>query len=108
MPAIKVDPAVYPELDQARGWDGQQSPGLGTEFLDEVDRALEAILRSPQTWPPFTHQTRRFLLHRFPYAIVYHPKSDLIHIVAVMHLHRKPGYWKNLPWGNWGGIGVSP
>ena len=55
MLAIKVDPAVYAELEYARDWYKQQSPGLGTEFLDEVDRAIEAILRSPQTWPTFTH-----------------------------------------------------
>ena len=38
-------------------------------------------------------KTRRGLLKRFPYGIVYQPKSDAIIIIAVMQLNRKPGYW---------------
>jgi hypothetical protein len=34
------------------------------------------------------------VLNRFPYAILYRIASDEVQIVAVMHLHRRPGYWR--------------
>lgn len=31
----------------------------------------------------------------FPYAILYSIEADYVLIMAVMHCHREPGYWKN-------------
>jgi len=36
---------------------------------------------------------RRHLTDRFPYGVVYLVEPDYVWIVAVMHLHREPGYW---------------
>ncbi|WP_424204564.1 hypothetical protein [Sulfuricaulis sp.] len=30
----------------------------------------------------------------FPYGIIYRVRFDVIEIIAVMHLRRSPGYWK--------------
>jgi toxin ParE1/3/4 len=38
--------------------------------------------------------TRRFVLHRFPFSVVYLDEADELNIVAVAHNKRKPGYWK--------------
>jgi len=38
---------------------------------------------------------RRALVHRFPYGILYVPEQNQILIIAVMHLHRQPGYWQD-------------
>jgi len=37
--------------------------------------------------------TRRCRTKRFPYGLIYRCKGDEILIVAVAHLHRRPGYW---------------
>ncbi len=79
----------------SKDWYEEQSKGLGDRFLDEVDIAMEAIAGYPETWPPYVAGTRRFLLHRFPFAIVYFHSETKITIVALMHFKRKPGYWKN-------------
>jgi hypothetical protein len=39
--------------------------------------------------------TRRCLTNKFPYGILYRIVENNIRIMAVMNLHRKPGYWKN-------------
>jgi len=39
--------------------------------------------------------TRRVLVHRFPYQVVYRLTASEILIVAVAHLKRRPGYWKD-------------
>lgn len=95
MRRLEVHPQVYEELEEARAWYEDQTLGLGDEFLDEVERAIAAIQRSPEAWPIYSHKTRRFLVHRFPFAIVYRNDETKIQIVAATHQRRKPGYWKS-------------
>ena len=49
---------------------------------------------TPNTWPAFDHGTRRFLLRRFPFSLLYRVELTRLVIVAVAHAHRRPGYWK--------------
>jgi hypothetical protein len=37
---------------------------------------------------------RRCLARRFPYGVLYFMEQGDILILAVMHLHRSPDYWK--------------
>ena len=69
--------------------------GLGAAFTIEVEAAIERILQNPNSWRVIEEDIRRCLTHTFPYGILYTIERDHILIVAVMHLHRKPGYWRN-------------
>ncbi|MDA0841437.1 MAG: type II toxin-antitoxin system RelE/ParE family toxin [Planctomycetota bacterium] len=69
--------------------------GLGREFLKAVDAAIERIEQFPEAWRKISGDFRRILLRRFPYGIIYSYLNDVIYVVAVMHLKRKPGYWKD-------------
>lgn len=40
-------------------------------------------------------QFRRYLVHQFPYAVIYAVEGRTIYIAAIMHLKRKPGYWES-------------
>lgn len=94
---IDVHPDVYSELEDSRAWYEERAKNLGNEFLDEIDRAVSTVQQAPTMWPWYNGQLglRRFLTHRFPYAVIYRPTSSPIQIIAVMHLHRHPDYWKN-------------
>ena len=39
-------------------------------------------------------RTRRCLVNRFPYGVIYRHDGNTITVVAVPHLHQRPGYWK--------------
>jgi toxin ParE1/3/4 len=70
-------------------------PGLGYQCAIETVAAVERIKANPGMWPVLDDQVGRFLVHRFPYGVIYsvdEQKSKLL-ILAVMHLHRQPGYW---------------
>ena len=59
----------------------------------EVLETLARIRRFPKAWNPYTENTRRCQTRRFPYGIVYQILESEILVVAVAHMHRRPGYW---------------
>ena len=71
-----------------------REPGLGSRFAEEVERTSERILQYPEAWAPISKRTRRCLTNKFPYALIYQIRQDVILIVAVMHLHREPQSWR--------------
>jgi plasmid stabilization system protein ParE len=81
------------ELDDAVAWYDEQADGLGKDFLDELDRALRRAVAFPMSCPEITSGLRRCLLARFPYGLIYGLEDDMMVVVAVAHLHRKPRYW---------------
>jgi len=48
----------------------------------EIDRAMELIVRSPRRWPVGEHSTRKYVLQRFPFAVVYREKGDIVEVLA--------------------------
>ena len=69
--------------------------GLGLRFSEEVFATIERICEHPYAWTDIDPKTRRCLTNKFPYGILYRIANDHIRIMAVMHLHRKPGYWQS-------------
>ena len=94
LPALDILPEAVEEAAEAREWYAERSPMAAERFIEELDHAVNRIVESPRTWPPYLHGTRRYLLHRFPHMIVYREEEDRILAVAVAHGKRRPGYWR--------------
>jgi len=47
----------------------------------------------PGTFRMIHPPVRRHFTREFPYGIIYVDRTDDIWILAVMPLHRQPGYW---------------
>ncbi|MFQ5900996.1 MAG: type II toxin-antitoxin system RelE/ParE family toxin [Thermodesulfobacteriota bacterium] len=73
----------------------ERARGLGVEFLDEIEEGLTRIQQFPKAWSIYEGEYRRYILRRFPYGLIYRIESEKIFIIAVNHLNRRPGYWKN-------------
>lgn len=71
------------------------STTLGDDFLDDVQRVIDALCESPSLGPVVGGKFRRALLRRFPFSLIYSVESDGILIVAVAHQRRRPDYWRN-------------
>jgi len=83
------------EYDAAFDWYSQRNPDAAVKFDREVDRAIEEILKAPQRWAMGPYGTRRFLLRRFPFILIYRERaSGNVQIIAVAHASRRPGFWK--------------
>jgi plasmid stabilization system protein ParE len=81
------------ELDDAVAWYESQQPGLGLQFLNEIDRTIKRIVIYPKSCAEIEDGIRRCLIKRFPYGVIYGIEHDTVIIIAVSHLHRKPRYW---------------
>ena len=92
--AVEFHDEASAEYDAAFDWYLKQSSDAASNFDAEVDRALADIASSPQRWAAGAHSTRRYLLRRFPYILIYREWQGDIQIVAVAHTSRRPGYWK--------------
>lgn len=87
-------PEAEAELLESIDYYEEYEPGLGEDFSLEVFLAIQNVLEFPTAWPILDGDVRRCLVNRFPFAILYSIEQGKIHIVAVMHLHREPEYWK--------------
>ena len=92
---VEYHPKAKTEIQESLNWYEGKVIGLGLEFLLEVKSAESQVVQNPKLYPIYEGETRRYLLKRFPYALVYLESADKITIVAVAHCMRKPGHWKN-------------
>jgi plasmid stabilization system protein ParE len=94
MKSVSFNPRAKQELSKAFRYYEEQSPGLGEEFLDEVEHALLFIRRYPEAAPQVLESVRRLVLGQFPYSIFYRPlHGGVLRILAVAHQKREEGYW---------------
>jgi plasmid stabilization system protein ParE len=91
---IELHPEAVAEARGAREWYEERSPVAAGAFMAELDLAIDRISSSPDRWATYLHGTRRYLLNRFPYFIVYRKTGDKLQVVAVAHGRRRPGYWR--------------
>jgi hypothetical protein len=92
MKIIWHDAAVF-ELEEAALYYGGIDADLGERFTSTAEVAIAEIKARPEMRRRFDGEARKARLKRFPYALVYWIDGGTLRIIAVMHLHREPGYW---------------
>jgi toxin ParE1/3/4 len=95
MRPVRFHPEAESEMIEAAAWYENQQTGLGKRFLTCVQDALNRVDLDPALYPLVDSDVRRCLTKTFPFGVLFQIKSDMLVILAVMHLHRDPGYWKN-------------
>lgn len=87
-------PEAEAELNAAIDWYEEREPGLGLDFAAEVRAAIERAMQLPDAWSELAPGIRKVLTHRFPYGVLYPQAGTRLHVLAVRHLARQPGYWQ--------------
>ena len=86
--------AALREFNEAVDYYSNIGPELGVRFYHEIERLILEVCQQPQLFRQFDPPARRHFSDRFPSGIIYLVQSDHLWIVAVMQLHREPGYWR--------------
>lgn len=90
---IEIHADAHAEEKKAFEWYRERSPGAAEAFLQEIEQARIAIQEAPESWGEYLYGTRRYLLKRFPYVVVYRVSAERIDIVAIAHGRRRTAYW---------------
>ena len=93
MKAIFHPEAQEEMIESARFYE-ERSEGFGSDFLVAVEEATRRIVQFPEAGAIDRSQVRKRLVSGFPFTVLYEIQPDRIFIAAVMHQHRRPGYWK--------------
>jgi toxin ParE1/3/4 len=94
---VRFRPEAAAELRHARDWYATREHGLGTEFVAAVDAAVDRVAARPLAFRllPSVPSVRRAPLRRFPFVLLFRVlTADVIEVIAVAHMRRRPGYWK--------------
>jgi plasmid stabilization system protein ParE len=93
MKAIFHPEAHEEMIESARFYEGK-SEGFGSDFLRAVEETTHRIEQFPEAGPIEKGSIRQRLVSGFPFTILYEIQPDRVFIAAVMHQHRRPGYWR--------------
>lgn len=92
---VHVGSAAKHELRIASRYYNRQRPGLGDEFLDEVQRITGLLAVHPELGRELLSQRRTLTIRRFPYRLIYVLDEPFIRIIAVANLSQRPFYWRH-------------
>ena len=84
--------AAEAEVVETARYYSSRAMGLGREFLDAVDAAVQDILTDPARFAPVSGDIRMYLMKRFPYGIYYRLNGPTVRILVVKHHRRRPGF----------------
>ena len=86
-------PKAETEADAAFEYYWIKGPDAAFSFDEGLRKAYRILQAHPLICPPYLHGTRRILLDRFPYSVVFRERLHDIQIIAIAHAKLRPGYW---------------
>lgn len=89
---LVVKEEAIQDMADAFEWYETKRAGLGSEFLEEIERLCNRIEQAPEQYQLHRNQ-RVAVMHRFPFRVVYEIEKETIVVYAVYHDKRDPGGW---------------
>ena len=91
---VEFHPAASDEVEDSTAHYDDLIAGLGTRFIEEVERGSELLASHPEIGQEIDREIRHFVLADFPHSLIYAIEPELIWVLAVAHHKKRPGYWK--------------
>ncbi len=84
-------PEANQDIYEASQWHEEQKPGLGYEFIDDVEEVLSYLESNPAIFQKKHSEIREAPLKKFSYVILYQIEDEKTVIVfAVFHTSQNP------------------
>lgn len=86
-------PEAYEEMSESARFFEEKSAGLGSDLIAAIQSSTRRLKKFPESGVVEQGTIRKCLVRGFPFTLLYEANPDHIYIAAVMHQHRRPGYW---------------
>ena len=90
---VRLRPEAEQDLVEAALWYEANEPGLGGQFLDQVQATLATIAEQPAAYTVLHNSVRRALVKRFPFGVFYKADIEGVVVIAILHGSRHPRSW---------------
>jgi hypothetical protein len=97
---FSVDRIAQQEFDESAAWYEQQEPGLGFEFIAEIERVLLRIETQDRfvTRPVAILErgvVRREFVKRFPYIVLFVETDEIRRVIMIRRGNVDPRRWQS-------------
>ena len=89
---VLIQSEAVNDTREAFDWYEAQQPGLGYEYLEEVENGYEKLSNQPLHYSFINERFRKLKVARFPYVIIYEIEDNRVIIVSVWHTSIKPKF----------------
>ena len=87
---VIIRPEAENDLKETFLWYEDKRKGLGHDFLLHIDAGIRFIERNPNIYKSEYKGSKKHLVKRFPYKIIYITEKETVFILAVIHTKRNP------------------
>lgn len=99
MRCVRIHDEAAREFEEAAAWYERERPGLGLDFAEAVEAALDLLQEEfvpavAMPGPAGAQGVKRLLLRRFPFSVVVLLSGSEGFVIAFAHNARRPGYWR--------------
>lgn len=91
---LRLHPDADIEALEAKSWIREDDPLQATLFVEALENVFAKIKKTPDRYRTFDGDFRKLRVGKFTYGVVYRIRKPEIQVIAIMHLHREPRYWK--------------
>mgnify|MGYP001224355684 CR=1 FL=1 len=96
---VRIHPEAAAEAEAAVAWCEDEHTGLGSSLASDLEFANARLSNPIEKGVPVLSGaaptgSRRIVLRRFPYDVVFILEGDVATILAYAHHARRPGYWR--------------
>ena len=97
---LGLHPAAVEELDAAVRWHEDERPGHGAMLYEAVRKRVAQASRFPGSGAPIVgfcekYDVRSYRVRDFRYRVITAVVSGTPVVIAVAHMRREPGYWRD-------------
>lgn len=82
---VEFHPNAQAEFEEYVRFYESKAAGLGSRFIDEVERASSLLSSHPEIGRVIENEYRHFVLAEFPHSFIYSIAPESIWIIAVAH-----------------------
>ncbi len=88
--SVEILEEAFSELESISDYYEKFKKGLGENFIEDWERTLLAILKTPLGFVLFDKHFRLIQFQKFPFLVIYELRKEKIIVYRIIHIKRNP------------------